>query len=233
MSDKPENIHQGHRKRLRQRYLQTGLKGFDDVNVLELLLFYGIPRQDTNGVAHRLLNQFHSLHGVLEASVEDLMNLGGLSENAAVLLKLVPDVVRQSQQSRKDKRKLLKTLVDCGNYLLPYFAGAAEEKVVALALDGKCEVLACAELAQGNVNAASFSIRSVVEFALRTRATSIVLAHNHPSGLAVPSQEDIRTTRSIQRALEMVEVLLADHIVVAEGDFVSMVQSGDITQSGR
>ena len=160
-----------------------------DVKVLELLLFYGIPRQDTNGIAHRLLSQFHSLHGVFDATVEDLMALGGLTENAAVLVKLVTDVARKSQVSRASMEGVLTTVEACGNYLLPRFAGATEEKVLALGLDGKCKVLGCTELSRGTINSASFSIRSVVEFALRTKATSVVLAHNHTSGIAVPSRE--------------------------------------------
>lgn len=233
MSGKPEeNIHKGHRQRLRQSYLQNGLDQMNDVNVLELLLFYAVPRQDTNGIAHRLLGQFHTLHGVFDAAVEDLMALGGLTENAAVLVKLVTDVARKSQISRTQMEDILHTSEDCGDYLMPRFAGATEEKVLALALDGKCKVLGCTELSRGTVNSASFSIRSVVEFALRTRATSVVLAHNHTSGIAVPSREDIHTTRAVAEALALVGVALADHIVVADEDYVSMLDSGYIKRPG-
>lgn len=231
-SERSENIHKGHRQRLRQEYLQGGLDSMSDVKALELLLFYAVPRQDTNGIAHRLLTQFHTIHGVFEATVEDLMTLGGLTENAAVLVKLVTDVARKSQISRASMEGVLTTVKDCGNYLLPRFAGATEEKVLALGLDGKCKVLGCAELSQGTLNSASFSIRSVVEFALRVRATSVVLAHNHTSGIAVPSHEDIRTTRSVAEALDLVGVELADHIVVADDDFVSMLDSGYLKRPG-
>ena len=233
MSEKPENIHKGHRQRLRQSYLQNGMDKMNDVNVLELLLFYAVPRQDTNGIAHRLLSQFHTLHGVFDATVEDLMALGGLTENAAVLVKLVTDVARKSQISRASMEGVLTTVEACGNYLLPRFAGATEEKVLALGLDGKCKVLGCAELSRGTINSASFSIRSVVEFALRVRATSVVLAHNHTSGIAVPSREDVQTTRSVAEALALVGVELADHIVVADEDYVSMLDSGYLKRSCR
>ena len=232
MSEKPENIHKGHRQRLRQEYLQGGLDHMSDVKVLELLLFYAVPRQDTNGIAHRLLSQFHSLHGVFDATVEDLMALGGLTENAAVLVKLVTDVARKSQVSRASMEGVLTTVEACGNYLLPRFAGATEEKVLALGLDGKCKVLGCTELSRGTINSASFSIRSVVEFALRTKATSVVLAHNHTSGIAVPSREDVQTTRAVAEALALVGVELADHIVVADEDYVSMLDSGYLKRSG-
>lgn len=223
---KPENIHKGHRQRLRKTYLEHGLDALPDVNVLELLLFYAVPRQDTNAMAHRLLEEFHSLHGVFGASVEELMERGGLTENSAALLTLVTEAARRSQISRASMDNLLTTTKKCGDYLLPYFFGATEEMVYVLALDAKCKALGCTKLFDGTINSASFNVRSVMEFAMRTKATSVVLAHNHTSGIAVPSQEDIRTTHAVAEALGVMGVLLADHIVVADGDYVSMLDSG-------
>lgn len=223
---KPENIHKGHRQRLRRTYLEHGLDALPDVNVLELLLFYAVPRQDTNAMAHRLLEEFHSLHGVFSASVEELMERGGLSETGAALLKLVPAAARRSEISRASMENLLNTTQKCGDYLVPYFFGATEEMVYVLALDAKCKVLGCSKLFDGTINSASFSVRSVMEFAMRTKASSVVLAHNHTSGIAIPSHEDIQTTHAVAKALNVMGVLLADHIVVADGDFVSMLDSG-------
>ena len=109
---------------------------------------------------------------------------------------------------------------------MPQFFGRKVETVFLLCLDAKCKVLCCREIGEGSVNAASISVRKVVETALSTGATSVVLAHNHPSGVALPSADDVQTTRRIAAALSAVEVSLIDHIVVAEGDFISMIQSG-------
>ena len=114
----------------------------------------------------------------------------------------------------------------CGAYLVPRFFGRKVETVFLLCLDAKCKVLCCREIGEGSVNAASISVRKVVEAALSSGATSVVLAHNHPSGVALPSADDVQTTRRVAAALSAVEVKLIDHIVVAEGDFISMVQSG-------
>lgn len=227
MADDPKKaLHSGHRQRLRQQFLTHGLDSLHDVNVLELVLFYAVPRQDTNPIAHRLLDRFGSLSRVFDASLEELMEQGGLTENAAALIKLLPAVARRQQLSRSDLGSVLSTTRQCGDYLVPYFYGATDEMVYLLGLDAKCKVLGCVQLFQGTVNYAHLSTRRVVEAALKMKATSVVLAHNHTSGIAVPSQEDIQTTHAISHALDLVGVLLADHIVVADEDYVSMAESG-------
>lgn len=224
--------HSGHRERLRKTFLSHGLDPIPDVNVLELLLFYAIPRQDTNPIAHRLLDVYGSLAKVFDASVEDLMQYGGLTENAAALIKLTIAVARRQQICQNKIEHILSNTQMCGNYLVHYFFGATEEMVYLLALDAKCKVLGCDKLFTGTINSANLSVRSVVEYALRIKASSVILAHNHTSGIAIPSQEDIRTTELVQKALDMVDVLLADHIVVADGDYVSMAESGLLSHSG-
>ena len=221
-----KSIHTGHRKRLKTRFLRSGLGDFDDVNVLELLLFYAVPRQDTNPIAHRLLNAFGSISAVFDAPVEDLMKRGGLSESAATLIKLVPEVARRQQISRASMECILDTTQKCGDYLIPYFFGETDEVIYMLGLDAKCKVLGCVRLFTGSVNYANLSVRRVVECAINMKATSVILAHNHPSGIAIPSKDDIRTTSSVSHALSLVGVTLADHIVVADEDYVSMAESG-------
>lgn len=223
--------HDGHRERLRQRFLQEGLDPFTDVQVLELLLFYCIPRRDTNPIAHSLLEHFGSLSQVLEAPVEELRRIDGMGDQAAVFLHLVTQVGRYYLKDRAAKAKVLPTLESCAKYLLPYFFGRKVEMVFLLCLDAKCKVLCCRKVAEGEVNSTSLSARKVVEQALLANASCVVLAHNHPGGLAIPSKEDLDTTRFIAAALQAVEIDLIDHIVVAEDDYVSMVQSGYSFQS--
>lgn len=219
-------IHDGHRQRLKERFLRSGLDSFTDVQVLELALFYCIPRKDTNPIAHALLEHFGSLSQVLEASVEELQNVPGIGENTATYLTMLPQIGRFYLVDRSQREVILPTIDKCGAYLVPYFFGRGTESVFLLCLDAKCKVLCCREVGQGSVNSAGISVRKIVEIALGTNATTVVLAHNHPSGLALPSAEDIQTTRRVAAALRAVEVHLADHIVVADGDYVSMVQSG-------
>ena len=218
--------HDGHRQRLKERFLKEGLDHFSDVQVLELLLFYAIPRQDTNPIAHNLLEHFGSLAQVLEAPVEELEKVPGIGRNAAILLSLSTSLGRYYQVERAMNIRILRTVEECGENLVPFFYGRRNETVFLLCLDAKCKVLCCKEIGEGSVNSAGVPIRRIVETALGANATTVVLAHNHPSGLALPSGEDITTTCRVAAALSAVEINLADHIVVADDDFVSIAQSG-------
>lgn len=220
------SVHKGHRERLKARFLETGLDSFTDVQALELLLFYAIPQKDTNPIAHALLDRFGSLSQVLDAPLEALKKVPGISDHSASLLRLVTELARFYQVDSAQRTEVLTSLDACGRYLVPRFFGRKVETVFLLCLDAKCKVLCCREIGEGSVNAASISVRKVVEAALSANATTVVLAHNHPSGVALPSADDVQTTRRIAAALSAVEVKLIDHIVVAEGDFISMVQSG-------
>ncbi len=219
------SIHNGHRQRLKDRFRREGLDNFDELYVLELLLFYCIPRADTNPLAHRLLDHFGSLTAVLDASTEELEKIDGLGKNASTFLSLITQVGRYYQVKRSEPGEVLRTLEQCGNYMVPYFYGRERETVFMLCLDAKCKVLCCKMIGEGSVNSANIPIRRVVEIALGANATTVVLAHNHPSGLAIPSADDIQTTHRVAAALSAVEITLADHIVVSKDDFVSIVQS--------
>lgn len=224
--EKQENIHSGHRQRLKQLFCQSGIEGMSDVMCLELLLFYGIARRDTNPIAHALLERFGSLSGVLEAPPELLQQVPGISEHAALLLHLIPAMSRRYLMDRAGQETILDSTTRCGEYLKPRFFGAREEQVYLLCLDAKCKVLDCRLISRGSVNAADISVRKIVEVALSVNATSVVLAHNHTSGIALPSREDEATTRRLEMALDAVGIQLVDHIIVADDDFVSMADSG-------
>ena len=227
-----DSIHKGHRQRLKERFLQEGLDNFSDVNILELLLFYAVPRRDTSPIAHALLSEFGSLKGVLEASPEALCRVPGLGESAATLLRMLPQLLRRYLQDAQKLGEILPTTTACGQYLLPRFFLAGEEQAYLLCLDAKCQVLDCRCLQRGNINSVGLSIRRIVELALHTRATSVVLAHNHTSGLALPSEADLLLTKRVSEALDAVNVVLADHIIVAGDDFVSMMEGGQFRQLG-
>ena len=220
------SLHTGHRDRLRQRFIKEGLDGFNEINALELLLFYCVPRKDTNDLAHRLLDRFGSYSNVLNAPYEELKKVYGVSDYVATYLKLQGEAVRYYLTNRKIDGTVVRTSADYGELLCTYFEGRPNEMVFLLCLDAKCKVICCREIAEGSVNIAGVSIRKIVDAALSSNATSVVLAHNHPSGIAVPSGEDIHTTFQAYEALRAVEVILLDHVIVADGDFTSMVESG-------
>lgn len=220
------SVHEGHRQRLKDRYLRFGLDGFTEVQVLELLLFYAIPRMDTNPIAHKLIDRFGSLAKVLDAPVDKLMEVEGVRQHAATLIHLAKDIARCYDTSKSKEETILPTMDACGNYLKAFFRNRKNETIFLLSLDAKMKVLDCKEVGEGSVNYANVPVRRVVEMALESGASSVVLAHNHPSGIALPSMEDIQTTRRLASALSAVEIILADHIVVADDDYVSMVQSG-------
>lgn len=218
-------IHDGHRARLRARYIEEGLAHFNEIDTLELLLFYAIPRRDTNELAHLLLQQFGSLDGVLGATTGDLCAVPGISENTAVLLHLFNDVARKCEISRQSIR-IVNSSQDAGTFLLPYFYGLRDETVYLLCLDAKGKVLDCRALFKGSANGVAIAIRKIVEVALSVNATSVIMAHNHPGGLALPSAEDRAATLRIRAALQNLDILLIDHIIVADRDFISMADSG-------
>ena len=221
------SLHSGHRQRVRERFLADGLDGFSEHQVLEMLLFYCCPRKDTNELAHRLIGEFGSLVRVLEAPVKELEKVPGIGESASIFVSFTASFSRYYMVCKaKEQGDILHTVDECGRYLQPYFLGRTNEVVYILCMDAKCKVLTCKLVGEGSVNSANIPIRRVVEIALNSNATTVVLAHNHPSGLALPSHDDIETTLRLARAMDAVEITLADHIVVADSDFVSMVQSG-------
>ena len=222
----PLPMHDGHRNRLKERFLKEGLDGFSEIQVLELVLFYCIPRKDTNPIAHALLEHFGGLSQVLEAPVEELKRIPGMGESSAAFLRLITETGRYYMVHRSTQASVLPTLEQCAEYMVPFFFGRRLETIFLLCLDAKCKVLCCKEVGEGSVNSAGISVRRIVETALGANASSVVLAHNHPSGVALPSGEDIQTTRRIAMALSAVEITLVDHIVVADEDYVSMAQSG-------
>ena len=219
-------IHDGHRQRLRERFQKDGLDNFDEINVLEILLFYIIPRQDTNEVAHRLLDRFGSLENVLDAKLEDLVTVKGISDNAATYLTLIREVSRYYQVRKADLGEPLNTVEAYCNVLVPQFLGRRNEMVYMLCLDAKSKMISCNLVGEGSINSANVPVRKIIETALAANATMVVLAHNHPGGVAVPSAEDIYSTRHLAQVLSALDILLLDHVVVADSQAVSMVSSG-------
>ena len=219
-------MHDGHRCRMKQRFLRYGLASFDDHNILELLLFYAIPRQDTNLVAHRLIKTFGSLAAVFEAPAEALMEVEGVGENAATLLRLIPECAQRYLMDKSEIGEIITSSADAGKFLIPRFLNSRQEEVYMICLDAKMKMIDCHAVGAGGANHAYVEISTVVRWALMQNAAAVILAHNHTSGIAIPSREDESATRRLQEALSLLGITLVDHIVVAGDDFVSMADNG-------
>lgn len=226
MCDKKSSIHGGHRSRLKQRFLQHGLDSFDGHQVLELLLFYAIPRRDVNPIAHDLMRQFGNLSAVFHASVEELCKVSGITENAATLIRMIPSISRRYLIDKEADIKIIDSVETAGQYIMPYFSYEQDEVTYLLCMDNMRRVICCTEMSRGNVNSVEISGRRVMEEVLVRRASAVILAHNHPGGMAFPSREDEVTTQHIAKMLNSVGVELTDHLVFADDDFVSMYDSG-------
>lgn len=219
-------LHDGHRKRLKAQFLSHG-EDFHDHQLLELLLCYAIPQGDVNELSHALLERFGSLAGVMDALPESLRQVPGVGEHTAVLLKLIPKLAGRYSTIRSSPGDILASSRAARDYLLPYFqTGPRNEMVYLVCMDAKYKVLGCHKLGEGTVNAADITPRRVVELALAHNASAVLLAHNHVSGLALPSNADLLTTETLARVLREVGVELADHLIFTEDDMVSLKDSG-------
>ena len=217
--------HDGHRQRMKTEFLARP-DSFPDHKLLELLLFYVNPRSDTNPLAHELLDRFGSLAGVLDAAPEELQKVKGVGEHAAVLFKAAKELSGRYLTARTQVDDIARSARDYYALLRPYFFGARNEQLCLLCLDGKGKVLGIRKLGEGSVNAVSVTTRLIAEAALSLNASGVVLAHNHVSGIAFPSADDIATTESLASILSRLGIELADHVIFVDDDMVSLRDSG-------
>lgn len=221
-----EKLHSGHRERLRNRFLKSGLDGFAPHNILELLLFYSIARADTNELAHRLIKRFGSFSAVLDAPFEELLKIKGVGRNTAVLLKLIPQISRTYNEDKAGARKIISGEKAASEYLIPKFIGRQNEVFYLVCLDTQNRILFSDILFEGTVDASSVSMRRIVEACVQCGASCVIMAHNHPTGLALPSPEDIHVTRHVNKVLKSMGIRLLDHIIVAGESYLSLADSG-------
>ena len=222
-----ENIHAGHRDRLKERFDDNGLKAFSDIEALELLLFYAIPRCSTNEIAHRLIERFGSFKDVMEADASELALVKGVGENAARLIRIVSSMnARYLAAGRRTGGSILGSTESMVQYMYPLFAYTRDEQAFAVSLNSAGAVIACHELSKGMSNKVEFSARQIVELALRDNAIYMILAHNHISDIALPSNADVTSTVAIADLLQSIGVLLLDHFIISGDEYVSMRESG-------
>ena len=219
-------IHSKHRERVRNEFLKNGFPdGTPEHKNLEMLLFYGIPRKDTNELAHELINHFGSLAAVLDASPADLMKIDGVGKNTASLLKLIMPVARCYMTDKKLLNAEKNNHDTICNFITGKYCGFTEEVIAVTSLNNRGNIVGFDIIGNGDVSSANVSIRKLISAVLERNATAVVISHNHPDGNALPSEKDIEATVKIKQALDNINVQLLDHVIVVTDDYVSLAVS--------
>ena len=218
--------HEGHRDRIRAKYRMGGLEGFHDHEVLELLLYYCYPRIDTNERAHKMLDDFGSLHNLFESDIETLMERLNCSENVAVLLNLVPALANRYFRSKWSRRFAITSERVAGEYAIDLFVGHTTERFYVLCLDSQRRLNNVSLISKGTVDESAVYPREVIKAAIQDKVSSVILAHNHPGGSMRPSRADIEVTRQIVEGLQFIGVDVLDHIIVAGDTYYSFSARG-------
>lgn len=228
-SKKPKaGLHDGHRERMRERFKQTGFNGMQEHEMLEMLLYYSVPRMNTNEFAHELIARFGTLANVFEADYDELQKVKGIGENSAFLIKMMLPLFNAYSKS-PDRKKTIKFNGSnaVGEYLVKYYSCITNELVVVLCVDPAGKLLTVEKISEGDAASCYVNLRKIVETVVRNPQTAnVIIAHNHPKGMPLPSREDINATSEIIKMLQNMNIRLADHIIVADGTFTSMSSSG-------
>jgi DNA repair protein RadC len=221
-----DNPHANHRSRIRQRYINNGIGAFAEHEILELLLFYCYPRCDTNKIAHRLVNEYGSLHDLMDADVKDIMNRCKVSENVAVLINLVPSLASVYFRGKWRAKPFLDDEKKAGMYCISLFIDSTAERFYLLSLDTQRRLNYVSLITEGTLNETAVYPRQIVSEALKHHATAVILAHNHPGGAITPSRKDMTATAKIVEGLDFIGISVLDHIVVAGEKYYSFSARG-------
>ncbi len=226
-------VHDGHRERMRRRYIEFGGQSFNDHEIIEMLLYYAYPRRDMNEMAHRVLNEFGgSVTRVVNSDPQSISDMCGISINAATLFSLIGEISRRMSVEKWDKNVVLNKTAVAGEYAVSYLNGINIEKLYVVCLNNSMSVIKCVEASSGTIGSVYIDIRKVVEIAVKSDASNIILMHNHPSGNIKPSYEDIRFTIDCFKALATIKIKLVDHIIVADSEYYSFKDDNVLPKEG-
>ncbi|MDD4210799.1 MAG: DNA repair protein RadC [Clostridia bacterium] len=223
---KDENLHEGHRERLRVRAIENGLDSFNEHQVLELILSFYLPRVDTNPIAHKLIKEFGSLAKVLEAKTSDLMKVDGMGEKASAFIELIPQILKAYKKSKMQSGVCITSPMQVFDYLGDMIKLVPYEEFYLICLNSKSKVLLAKLLSKGTNNQVSLNLQQITQTALQTSASGIILVHNHPSGTSQPSAEDIILTKKVYLSLSLNGICVMDHLIIAKDDYYSFNKDG-------
>ena len=226
MSEAKKPNYLGHRQRIKEKYEKSGIDGWLDYEVLELVLSYAIPRKDTKPIAKELLSRFKSINGVLDSDKKELQSIKEISGHTAFFLKLLKDVAILYAENGIHNRNLLSSPQVVHDYLKASLKGAVDEEFKMLFLDSRNQLIAVETFKVGTVNRSVVYPRKVVERALYNHAVGVIIAHNHPSGALQPWQDDRGVTMAIKEALKTVDIALLDHIIIGNNEYYSFRNNG-------
>ena len=222
----PEDYNHDHRKRLRLKFLTSGIGAFHDYEVLELFLTYAIPRVDVKPQAKELIRAFGSIKGAVDADIADLVNIKGVGKDSAILIKLVKEIAALYLKQKAKEKKQVTCTAELLDFCRTVMGGKQDEEFCVIYLDAQNQIIEFETIQKGVVNQAVVYPRQVLESALKKKASAIILAHNHPSGHVRPSEADIRLTKTIQETAKILDILVHDHIIVGENRFFSFREEG-------
>jgi DNA repair protein RadC len=225
-----ENIHDGHRKRLREKFLKSGLEGFNDYEIVELLLSLGTPRRDCKQPAKEAIKRFHNLRGVLEAPARELQQIKGIGAHNAFGIKLVQEVAREFLKAKILEKPYFSSSQEVFDYLYHAMRGLKKEVFKVIYLNSQNQIIDTVDLSEGTINSSSVSPREVIESALKNNAAALVIAHNHPSGAIVPSSADKKLTREMVYAGKIMQLSVLDHIIIGDNRYFSFSGEGLISE---
>ena len=233
MTEKKEHKGAGHRQRLRERFLESGLEGFHDYEVLELLLTLGMPRKDCKDAAKAALARFETLQGVLEAPDHELCEVDGIGPRNSLGLKLIKAVSDRYLEKKLISKNPVNNSKELFDYLYHSIRDKSREYFKIIFLDSKNRVISTETHSKGTLTASSVYPREVVQAAIRHKAAALIFAHNHPSGDPKPSAEDISITRQLVFAGRVMGITVHEHIIIGDNCYYSFADHGHIAQMGR
>ena len=219
-----KNIHKDHRSRLKKQFIENGIDAMTDIQKLEMLLFYSIPLKDTNPLAHKLIEEFGSLSEVLSASYNELIKVDGVKENSATLIKFFGSMLNYCSKPADDE--ILGSSSKAKKFVTKYFKHISVEQFYVFCLT-KTNIVKKAFLINSGTNCeVNVEIRNITEKSLETNCTRMIIAHNHPAGKAIMSEQDCRFTFSLLCSCILNNIELLDHIIVGTDKTISLYEQG-------
>ena len=233
MKTEKTHIHKNHRQRLKRRFIRSGADSFETHHLLEMLLFYAIPQRDTNPLAHELMEIYGSLDAVLHADYESLTEVCGVKENTAVLIKLVQALICRCDQEVLSRAEVHSDFESVGHFLVKQYRTARKEMVYLLLFDNSGRLLDVSLIHEGSVNSAMVDNQKIAKLALLKNASNMILSHNHPDGLAIPSSDDSCSTRKLSALFSALGIPLLDHYIVAGNRYYGIIsgKSGTVSDT--